>query len=138
MTGRVYRLPSEAEWEYACRAGTRTNYHWGNRKPTREDANFGQNVKMTTEVGRYPANAFGLHDMHGNLDEWVADVWHHSYKGAPADGSAWTDGRRSNSRVVRGASWGNKPEFLRAAYRVSSFTGYHRSNNGFRVARALP
>jgi formylglycine-generating enzyme required for sulfatase activity len=86
-TGKAYGLPSEAQWEYACRAGTQTAYHIGNRL-TEELANYRGTVGQTSEVGRYSANRWGLYDMHGNVWEWCEDHWHESYKGAPADGSA--------------------------------------------------
>jgi len=87
-TGRHFTLPSEAQWEYACRAGTKTTYNWGDTI-TPNDANF--KGDSTTPVGRYPANAWGLHDKHGNVWEWCLDEWHDSYEGAPTDGSAWGD-----------------------------------------------
>jgi formylglycine-generating enzyme required for sulfatase activity len=95
-TGKPYRLPSEAEWEYATRAGTTTRYAFGD-EITEKEANFGGTVGKTTEVGSYPANAWGLHDIHGNVVEWVEDIWHNSYQGAPADGSAWTNGEGKKS-----------------------------------------
>ena len=91
QTDKLYRLPSEAEWEYACRARTTTRYSFGDAI-TPKDANYAESkIGKTTEVGSYPPNPWGLHDMHGNVWEWVEDVWHDSYNGAPVDGSAWTD-----------------------------------------------
>jgi formylglycine-generating enzyme required for sulfatase activity len=135
-TGQLYRLPSEAEWEYACRAGTTTRYWWGDDSPTPEQANFGMNVRRTTEVGFYPANPWGLHDMHGNVWEWVEDCWNDSYEGAPNDGSAWTSGDCSR-RVLRGGSWNYEPELLRSALRSVDLTGGRDNYVGFRVARTL-
>ena len=99
QAGREYRLPSESEWEYACRAGTTTPFHYGETITTELvnyngeypycDAPKGENRKKTTPVGQFPANAFGLYDMHGNVWEWCADDWHDSYEGAPKDGSVW-------------------------------------------------
>ncbi len=89
-TGEAYRLLSEAEWEYACRAGTETRYCFGDTI-TAKQANFDGKVGKTTEVGSYPANPWGLYDMHGNVWEWVEDVWHDNYEGAPDDGRAWTE-----------------------------------------------
>src|SRR5512132_2996167 len=117
---KVYRLPSEAEWEYAARAGTTTRYAFGNAI-TPKDANYSESkLGKTTEVGAYPPNAWGLYDMHGNVWEWVEDVWHDNYQGAPSDGSAWTDGEGVNSsrlRVDRGGSWHAVPGYLRSAGR---------------------
>ncbi len=137
-TGRFYRLPSEAEWEYACRAGTTTRYAFGD-EITAKDANFGMYVRKTTEVGSYPANAWGLHDMHGNVWEWVEDIWHDSYQGAPADGTAWTDRRGSYlpSRVVRGGSWDANARYLRSTVRIQSGPSRGINGLGFRVARRL-
>jgi formylglycine-generating enzyme required for sulfatase activity len=135
-TGKPYRLLSEAEWEYACRAGTTTRYSWGDHPPTPEQANFGQNVSKTSEVGAYPANPWGLYDMHGNVWEWVEDVWHSSYEGAPSDGRAWTTGDDSR-RVLRGGSWDSGPGDLRSAFRnwLNAVSRYDFI--GFRVARTL-
>ena len=91
QTGQSYRLLSEAEWEYACRAGTTTRYWWGD-EITSENANYRENVGKTSEVGKHLANPFGLHDMHGNVWEWVEDCWNDSYERAPDDGRAWTTG----------------------------------------------
>ncbi len=94
----------------------------------------------TTEVGAYPPNPWGLYDMHGNVWEWVEDVWHDSYEGAPADGSAWTDGegkQSSRDRVIRGGSWINDPRDLRSACRVRNEPDVRNDYLGFRVARTL-
>ena len=139
VTGREYRLLSEAEWEYVARAGTRTAYHFGDEIPPRL-ANFGENAGKTVEVGSYPANAFGLYDVHGNVAEWVSDCWHDSYLDAPSDGSAWmTDD--CDDFVVRGGSWKTSAIASRSAARLSAsrFLPYHASDQpfGFRVARTL-
>jgi formylglycine-generating enzyme required for sulfatase activity len=138
-TGQAYRLPSEAEWEYACRAGTTTRFACGD-EITEQEANFGNNVGKTTEVGAYPANPWGLYDMHGNVWEWVEDVWHDSYSGAPADGSAWTDGEgkeSSRARVLRGGSWYCIAGNCRSAHRNRDHPDYRYYGSGFRVARTL-
>ena len=135
-TGQPYRLLSEAEWEYACRAGTTTRYSWGDDPPTPEQANFSANIGKTSEVGSYPPNPWGLYDMHGNVWERVEDCWNESYEGAPKDGSPWTSGDCSR-RVVRGGSWDFEPRILRSAYRSMSLSGDRVSYLGFRVARTL-
>ena len=134
-TGRDYRLPSEAEWEYACRAGTTTPFHFGDViTPDLANSNYGEYREQTTPVGSFPANGFGLYDMHGNVWEWCADDWHDTYEGAPTDGTAWPE---SNNRwrvgVLRGGSWSHYPRDCRSANR-NWFTPYFRLNNiGFRV-----
>ena len=130
-----YRLLSEAEWEYACRAGTTTRYWWGDGI-TPENANFGGNASGTSEVGSYPASPWGLCDMHGNVWEWVEDRWHDGYQGAPDDGSAWVQGQASG-RVIRGGAWHFFPGSLRAACRSWSEPIDRSMNLGFRVARTL-
>jgi formylglycine-generating enzyme required for sulfatase activity len=149
-TGQRYRLPSEAEWEYACRAGTETPFSFG-ATITTDQANYDGNYtygagrkgsyrERTTEVGTFPANPWGLYDLHGNVWEWVEDVWHDTYQGAPADGSAWTDGKgkeSSRARVLRGGSWGGNPRFLRSARRYGDGPDLRGDDNGFRVARTL-
>ena len=140
QTGRNYRLPSEAEWEYACRAGTATPFHFGPRITT-DQANFdgnytyngsakGEYRKQTVPVGSFPPNAFGLYDMHGNVWEWCQDTWHESYEGAPSDGSAWEGGKKE-SRVLRGGSWGRRPRCCRAAYRYRYFRPTVTTSSGF-------
>ena len=139
QTGGEYRLPSEAEWEYAVRAGTATKYSWGdeigvNRANCR-GCGSRWDAARTAPVGSFQPNAFGLYDMHGNVEEWVADCWNGSYAGAPTDGSAWLQGDCSG-RVLRGGSW-DVPGRLRAAYRSVFATVVRRSFIGFRVARTL-
>lgn len=131
--GHEYRLLSEAEWEYAARAGTTTKYHWGNRF----DSGRANNWSQTVPVGEYPTNAFGLHDMHGNVWEWVEDCWHYSYAGAPSDGQPWTSGGHCDLRVLRGGSWYDNPRSLRAASRYRDGGADRYDNDGFRIARTL-
>ncbi len=164
-TGAAYRLPSEAEWEYACRAGTTTPFSFGETIST-DQANYDGDIsygngrtgedrqqsngigfmvggpiddrKQTTPVGTFPANAFGLHDMHGNVQEWCEDLWHDSYAGAPADGSAWVVNQDDfNARVVRGGSGNNKPIGLRSADRSGVGPVNRFDTLGLRVARTL-
>ena len=144
-TGRKYRLPSEAEWEYACRGRTKTPFHFGatitgklaNYDATRTYAEEapGEYREKTTPVGSFPPNRFGLYDMHGNVWEWCADNWHDNYEGAPTDGSAWTTGGDKNNSPLRGGSWNNLPNLCRSAYRFNSIRGRDNISNyvGFRV-----
>ena len=134
VTGEPYRLPSEAEWEYAARAGTETRTIWGN-SVRRNQANW--DGDRTRSVGSYAANAFGLNDMFGNVAEWVEDCWHDNYRGAPSDGSAWVDPECSY-RVWRGGSW-TSPEArdLRASGRGGRDPDRSFANAGFRIARSL-
>jgi formylglycine-generating enzyme required for sulfatase activity len=146
QTEHPYRLPSEAEWEYACRARTTTPF-WTGETISTEQANYDGNFtygsgrkglyrKQTTPVDTFEANRWGLHDMHGNVGEWCEDCWHDSYKGAPQDGSAWLQGNCSG-RVVRGGSWDDRPWLLRSAYRNGVGPGRRYINLGFRVSRTL-
>jgi formylglycine-generating enzyme required for sulfatase activity len=142
-TGRKYRLPSEAEWEYACRAGTTTPFHFG-ETITSDLANYngfytyasepkGNYRQQTTDVGSFQvANAFGLYDMHGNVWEWCQDDWHNDYKGAPTDGSAWSR-QSSDTKLLRGGSWDLNPANCRSAYRNDYYLGSNFSTFGFRV-----
>ncbi len=146
-TGAAYRLPSEAEWEHACRGGTTTTFHFGptistdqgnhNGNYTDGSGRKGVHRHQTIPVGSFPANPFGLHDMHGNVWEWCADVWHNDYRGAPTDGRAWVEGGEQGQRVLRGGSWVNLPIYLRAAARDRSVPGGWDYDVGFRVARTL-
>ena len=143
--GKNYRLPSEAEWEYACRAGTTTPFHFGETITTdlanyNGNCTYGGGIKRvykeeTTEVGSFEvANNFGLYDMHGNVWEWCQDSWHSSYKGAPTDGSAWLDTEENtNFKLLRGGSWLNPPEACRSAYRAIDTLVFDHYNIGFRV-----
>ena len=134
VTGEPYRLPSEAEWEYAARAGTETAYYWGNRIG-RGNANTQRyNVSGTTTVGAFSPNSFGLYDMVGNIREWVQDCWNATYNGAPSDGSAWEDGN-CTSRVVRGGSWATAAEGSRIASRGRPLSNSENRFYGFRVAK---
>jgi formylglycine-generating enzyme required for sulfatase activity len=135
-TGQRYRLPSEAEWEYACRAGGRHEYCGGDSLGSLAwyDGNSGS---RTQPVARKQANAWGLHDMSGNVWEWVQDCWNGSYSNAPNDGSAWTSGK-CDERVLRGGSWINDPAYARAAGRGWSVVTYRGSGDfGFRPARII-
>jgi formylglycine-generating enzyme required for sulfatase activity/uncharacterized caspase-like protein len=148
-TGRTYRLPSEAEWEYACRAGTTTPFHFGETITT-ELANYdgdftyasapkGKYREQTTEVGIFPPNAFSLYDMHGNLWEWCADTWHDSYERAPVDGSPWLD-NDNPYRVLRGGSWILYPRYCRSASRLNALRAGRvdlYDSFGFRVVCAF-
>ncbi|MBK1987982.1 SUMF1/EgtB/PvdO family nonheme iron enzyme [Sphaerospermopsis aphanizomenoides BCCUSP55] len=143
-TGKTYRLPSEAEWEYACRAGTTTPFYFGESitpdlvnydgNSTYKDAPKGLYRKQTTNVGTFPPNAFGLYDMHGNVWEWCQDTWHENYINSPTDGSAWIG--QSTFHVVRGGSWNYDSRFCRCATRVI-FDG-NDLDLGFRVVRVPP
>jgi formylglycine-generating enzyme required for sulfatase activity len=148
-TGRQYRLPTEAEWEYACRASTTTPFHFG--ETIRSDlatyqgstayagGPIGENADGTNPVDHFGlANAFGLSDMHGNVWEWCQDHWHDSYKGAPTDGSAWIKGGDSERRILRGGSWLRDPGNCRSAYRYYDGPDDRYFCNGFRVVCSAP
>jgi formylglycine-generating enzyme required for sulfatase activity len=145
QTGKKYRLLSEAEWEYACRAGTTTPFHFG-KTITPELVNYDRSLpyanvstgiyrELTTDVGSFPPNAFGLYDMHGNVFEWCSDRWHPNYKGAPTDGSSWETGT-GKSRVQRGGSWYYYAILCRSASRNFDSAGKCCGKIGFRVAVA--
>jgi len=144
-TGRVYDLPSEAQWEYACRAGTTTPFYFGETITT-DLANYvGQHTYLSepkgiyrhqsTEVGSFPPNALGLHDMHGNVWEWCADPWHDNYEGAPTDGSVWETGGDRSQRLVRGGSWHDPPGLCRCAVRLKFGRDEGEDFVGFRVVK---
>jgi len=135
-TGKNYRLPSESQWEYACRAGGRHEYCGSDNVDAVGwyDRNSG---KSTHSVAGKQPNAFGLYDMSGNVWEWVEDWYHDNYNGAPTDGSAWVSGGEQKSRVLRGGSWNYGPTWLRSALRVSYTPGNRYGDDGFRLARTL-
>ena len=134
-TGQEYRLLSEAEWEYAARAGTTTPYHTGETITT-DEANFRGTIdrRQTLPVGSFEPNAFGLYDVHGNVYEWVQDCWNDSYEGAPIDGSAWESGS-CHMRLTRGGSWTQRA--WRSSLREPDSARYGDSDKGLRVARTL-
>jgi formylglycine-generating enzyme required for sulfatase activity len=136
VTGKPYRLPSEAEWEYACRAGTRTRF-WRGDHLSIKHANYDMDAGQTTEVGAYPANSWGFYDMHGNVWELVEDVFHDDYLGAPADGGGWTTGGIPTQRVVRGGSFSYAEGDNRSAVRCDHDSSTPDRQHGFRVARDL-
>jgi formylglycine-generating enzyme required for sulfatase activity len=140
MTGKPYRLLTEAEWEYAARAGTTTAYYWGNEIGKGNANCIGCGSKWdsleTSPVGSFPPNAFGLYDMAGDVWQWVEDCYHDDYNGAPSDGSSWTGGDCSR-RVVRGGSWLINPDLLRSAFRVGDTSVDRNTDLGFRIGRAL-
>jgi formylglycine-generating enzyme required for sulfatase activity len=144
VTGKTYRLLSEAEYEYATRAGTTTTYPWGddiklNGQAMANCKGCGSkwDALQTAPVDSFPPNKFGLYDMVGNVLEWNEDCRHSDYNGAPADGSAWIAGGDCPDRVVRGGSWLTTPDVLRSAYRNSFGTNLRISHIGFRVARTF-
>lgn len=138
-TGKSYRLPTEAEWEYAARAGNEAAYSFGDDKGKLGQYAwfYGNSGEETHPVGQLQANRFGLFDMQGNVWEWVQDCWHDNYAGAPKDGSTW-QGQNSCDRVDRGGSWNSDPRNLRSAYRHYSSPVNRNEYVGFRLARPLP
>ena len=156
LTGREYRLPSEAEWEYACRAGTTTPFYFG-ETITRELANY--DASETTPVGQFTPNAFGLYDMHSNVWDWCADTWHDNYENAPSDGSVWLDNNQEENidaenslestekaysagslqdennlyPIMRGGSWGSYTDYCRSAIRNNNRHDLRSYLSGFRV-----
>ncbi|CAH1385521.1 formylglycine-generating enzyme family protein [Candidatus Nitrotoga sp. M5] len=147
QTGKSYRLLSEAEWEYACRAGSLTEYYWGDELGKNncncQDSKSEWSCKRASPVGSFAPNGFGLYDMLGNVWEWVEDTWHDTYRGAPADGSAWSSGGAISTlsnqewRVLRGGSWIIDPRDARSAVRFMSDQSSRDSYTGFRIARTL-
>ena len=144
QTGKRYRLPSESEWEYGARAGTRTRYSWGDdiicsqaRYGRGEGGECSNIFYGTSPVGSFEPNEFGLYDMHGNVWEWVEDCLHGNYEGAPSDGSAWTSGCDSDWRVVRGGAWYNNLRVLRAATRDGIMPSSRSFILGFRLVQDL-
>jgi formylglycine-generating enzyme required for sulfatase activity len=147
VTGKPYRLPSEAEWEYCCRAGTETPFWWGASISPRQanyNGNFtygggpkGEYRRRTMSVDSFEANPWGLYQVHGNVWEWCEDAWHDSYEGAPDDGSARERGAKGGSRVLRGGCWRSGPRDLRSAFRFRNTTVFRGYSLGFRVVRTL-
>ncbi|AFY31543.1 bifunctional serine/threonine-protein kinase/formylglycine-generating enzyme family protein [Calothrix sp. PCC 7507] len=146
QTGKNYQLPSEAQWEYACRAGTNTPFHFGETITSalgNYDPNFtyglapqGKYLQETTVVGSFPPNAFGLYDMHGLVWEWCQDIYFDSYNGAPTDGSARISDR-PHHRLLRGGSWGDKPGDCRSANRIKYPQNFRSLLHGFRVVLSV-
>ncbi|MBX2855729.1 MAG: formylglycine-generating enzyme family protein [Rhodobacteraceae bacterium] len=148
-TGRTYRLLSEAEWEYAARAGSGTPFHTGEQISTDQanfDGNFtfngsskGASRQQTLKAGSFAPNAWGLYDMHGNVWEWVQDCWHDSYEDAPSDGAAWMEAADGDCSVavLRGGSWNFKPDSLRSTSRGWNRRNYRNFDIGFRVVRTV-
>ncbi|MDB9333517.1 bifunctional serine/threonine-protein kinase/formylglycine-generating enzyme family protein [Nodularia spumigena] len=142
-TGKTYRLPSEAEWEYACRAGTTTPFYFGETITTdlvNYNGNFpyasapkGEYRQQTTDVGNFPPNSFGLYDMHGNIWEWCQDIYNSSYQGAPIDGTPWLNGSDNNTKLLRGGSWIFSARYCRSARRLRLARALRSYGVGFRV-----
>jgi formylglycine-generating enzyme required for sulfatase activity len=155
-TGRTYRLPTEAEWEYACRAGSITPFHFGDTLTTdlanyrgtdheeyQWSGSYGQGPKgiyrqETTQVNSFNPNAFGLYDMHGNIWEWCQDDYSDNYDVTPVDGSAWVSEENSGLKILRGGSWLNNPRVCRSAIRFNYDPDYRINNVGFRVVCEMP
>jgi formylglycine-generating enzyme required for sulfatase activity len=139
QSGRAYRLPSEAEWEFACRAGSRTPFATGDEiSPVQANYFYDEHGRRIgtgrrTPVGNYAPNAFGIFDLHGNVCEWTADAWHPNYHGAPADGRAWVEPGGEHC-VIRGGAWDYLPRLLRSAWRDWRQADCRTDNIGFRVA----
>lgn len=134
----IYRLPTEAEWEYAARAGTKTAYWWGNSLEMDKANCVGCDTQwggeQSSKVGQFPANPFGLYDMNGNVGEWLEDCWHNNYLDAPHDGSAWMM-KLCAGHVIRGGAWSNPPWSVRSAARNWNASEHRDFNIGFRVVR---
>ena len=141
QTGKRYRLPSEAEWEYAARAGTTTQYSWGDdigrNRANCDGCGSEWDDEKTAPVGSFAANPFGLYDLHGNVLEWVEDCWHNNYESAPSDGRAWTTGCDESWAVVRGGSWYDYPSRLRSAFRYVYWPSNRDIYLGFRLVQDI-
>jgi len=134
---KAYRLPSEAEWEYAARGGTQTKYWWGDQFQSGmancKNCNDIAAAEQPIKVGSFKPNPFGLYDMGGGVDQWVEDCWHKNYQGAPADGSVWVEAG-CTSHVIRSGSWKNDARYVRPSNRDSYDTNVRYPTHGFRVA----
>ncbi|BBJ24110.1 formylglycine-generating enzyme family protein [Candidatus Nitrotoga sp. AM1P] len=141
QTGQTYRLLTEAEWEYVCRAGSVTEYYWGDEIGDNncncQDSGSKWSCKRASRVGNFAPNVFGVYDMLGNVWEWVEDHWHNNYEGAPTDETAWTYGGNQQGRVVRGGSWDCSPKLSRSASRARAVTSSRYDDFGFRIASTL-
>ena len=139
-TGKPYRLPTEAEWEYADRGGTTSAYWWGDqmRKGTANCKDCGEpwHKEGPEPAGSFAPNPYGLHDMNGSVWEWTADCWHNSYQSAPADGRAW-ESPTCDMRVIRGGSWREGSSYMLSATRFKYSSGVRQSQDGFRVVKEL-
>jgi formylglycine-generating enzyme required for sulfatase activity len=138
VSGKPYRLPNEAEWEYAARGGSSTRYWYGEQmhpgNANCKECGSPWSADGPASVGSFAPNQFGLYDMNGSVWEWVADCWHGSYKGAPADGSVW-DEPSCPVRVIRGGSWRDGASYMVSSTRFRYDASVRHSQNGFRVAR---
>ena len=134
VTQEQYMLPSEAQWEYAARAGSLLPYWWGSFIYENQ-ANFGRRYDQPVPVDHFHPNPWGLYNVHGNVWEWCQDHWHETYHGAPNDGFSWLE-PGSSSHVLRGGSWSNTARYLRSAQRIKAAWDLKRDNIGFRVCRA--
>jgi formylglycine-generating enzyme required for sulfatase activity len=136
-TGKAFRLPSEAEWEYAARGGTQTKYWWGDQfqagMANCKNCSDTPAAEQPIKVGSFKPNPFGLYDMGGGVDQWVEDCWHKTYQGAPSDGSPWVEGDCA-THVIRSGSWKNDERYARPANRDSYDTNVRYPTHGFRVA----
>ena len=147
IVDRELRLPTEAEWEHACRGKTKTPFYFGetintelanyNGEYTYGKGKMGEYRHQTTKVGSFPPNIFGLYDMHGNVAEWCADTWHDNYQDAPTDGSAWESNRARDARILRGGSWLHLPGSCRSAHRLRSSPDSKSDAFGFRIASSV-
>jgi formylglycine-generating enzyme required for sulfatase activity len=140
VTQKPFRLPTEAEWEYAARGGTRSKFWWGDQLQTAmancKGCNEPYETSLPLNVGSFKPNPFGLYDMGGNIHQWVADCWHENYKGAPLDGSAWAESD-CLSRVIRSGSWKNDPSYVRPSNRDHYDATVRYPTHGLRVALSL-